>query len=374
MNGFKINKSMFIEPLHLPPSAWTGHIPFAAWLVEELKPKIFVELGTHHGASYLGFCQAVRENGLETKSFAVDTWQGDEHAGTYDDVVFDMLNLYHKDRYAGFSQLLRMTFDQALPNFGDGSVDLLHIDGLHTYDAVKHDFESWLPKVSSRGVVLFHDTMVRERKFGVWKLWEELTGRYPSFEFQHMHGLGVLLVGTEIPDGVQRMASLATSEDRVSILRLFESLAARIEYKTRSEELQNTVAERDRLVISRDQAIQQIELRNELELARLDKEIVSREQALQQIREHMEQAVARLNEQLFEERERTNSQSAQVAIGMAERADLRNSLEEFRERLARAQVQSDAYASELRIMFGSRSWKVTAPIRKLMSLLRTRKQ
>lgn len=46
MTQIKFNTSMFMLPAHLPPSAWTGHIPFAGWLVEGLQPRILAELGT----------------------------------------------------------------------------------------------------------------------------------------------------------------------------------------------------------------------------------------------------------------------------------------------------------------------------------------
>ena len=139
-------------------SAWAGHVPFAHWIVRATAPRVLVELGTHWGVSYSAFCEAVVRDGLDTRCFAVDTWQGDEQAEFYGEEVYADLRQFHDARYGAFSRLLRCTFDEALPHLPDSSIDLLHIDGLHTYDAVRHDYESWLPEAvgSWRGPAARH--------------------------------------------------------------------------------------------------------------------------------------------------------------------------------------------------------------------------
>ena len=204
-----INAASFWTPEYLPESAWLEHGSFAFWLMSAQRPRRLVELGTHNGFSYFTFCQAVQRLGLDTECHAIDTWQGDEHAGFYGEDVFRSVSTINAERYARFSHLRRCLFDEALDGFADGSIDLLHIDGRHTYEDVLHDFSNWRPKMSARGVVLFHDTQVRERGFGVFRLWAELEGTLPSFEFHHGHGLGVLAVGPEIPPALRPLFDAA---------------------------------------------------------------------------------------------------------------------------------------------------------------------
>jgi O-antigen biosynthesis protein len=243
------------------PSAWIEHIPFAFALVEMLRPRCVVELGVQSGDSFLAFCQAVKTLELEARCYGVDHWQGDGHTGAYGLEVLQELRDYHEPRYGAFSQLVQATFDEAVNGFPDGGIDLLHIDGWHTYEAVCHDFQTWQPKLSPRAVVLFHDTNVRARDFGVWRMWQELSAAYPHFEFTHGNGLGVLVVGNEAPATALALAGVR-GPDAEAVRNFYFTLGHRLSLAVELDELRpaNIQAQRDLAACREELARQQARL------------------------------------------------------------------------------------------------------------------
>jgi hypothetical protein len=238
----------FAKPLKLDNvSTWTQHVPFGMFIVDVLRPKILVELGTHTGVSYSAFCQALKQLGLDAHCYAIDTWDRDSQADAYSRDILAELHAYHDPLYGGFSRLVQSTFDGAVNYFSDGSIDLLHINGLDTYQAVKNDFETWFPKLSRHAVVLFHNTNVREEVAGVWKFWTELQNKYPHFEFFHGQGLGLLRVGNESVPALEPLFSLSDDESK-QIKEFFFTLGFRLSAEHVVQTLSTSVAEKEQSI------------------------------------------------------------------------------------------------------------------------------
>lgn len=83
-------------------------------------------------------------------------------------------------------------------------IDFLFIDGDHTYEGVKNDFENYYSLINSGGIIAFHDIVnnIHDTSFGTHKFWEEIKNKYEYKEFirpdANNDGCGIGLI--KIPD------------------------------------------------------------------------------------------------------------------------------------------------------------------------------
>lgn len=177
-------KNKYIEKILRFDSAWKGHGLLAMKLVETFKPKTIVDLGVDYGFST--FCFAYPQIG---SVYGIDWFQGDEHAG-FRDTLNDVDNLYQdlmKEFDISNIEFIKSDFNDAA-KIWDKEIDILHIDGFHSYEAVKNDYETWIKFCKNDAIVLFHDIESFPETVGVF--FNELT------EYKLVHkgsaGLGIL--------------------------------------------------------------------------------------------------------------------------------------------------------------------------------------
>jgi Methyltransferase domain len=355
-------------PLRLvSPPAWVGHFPFAFWIVENLRPSTIVELGVHTGNSYCAFLQAVRALNLETRCFGIDHWQGDAHAGYYGDEIYHELCAYHNPLYGTFSTLVRGSFDEALSKFSAGTIDILHIDGPHTYEAASKVFRNWLPKMSSRGVVLFHDTNVHEHDFSIWRVWEEVIARFPHFEFLHSHGLGVAYVGdTPVPALLRGLFGAKRASEQAKIRRYFARLGTSVRDRFALHETERMVQVQSAEIAAAKDDLDRLKTENE----EYERRLVMVDHNLRRVVAEQENA---LEERVRLERECTRLEreldAARVIIRTVRRlqrniiiSNIRESELELRAELE-AKLSKSELEAKLRAIVQSTSWRLTAPLR-----------
>lgn len=122
------------------------------------KCKNYLEIGTHYGHSLITNLQS----NYKTKYMAIDLFQK-WHDGTIDDMkglVDKNVELFNKNKYdckvlKGNSKDPKI-LESVKKYFTDG-VDLLFIDGDHTYNGIIGDFELYFPLINSGGYIIFDD-------------------------------------------------------------------------------------------------------------------------------------------------------------------------------------------------------------------------
>lgn len=116
---------------------------------------LIVEIGSYGGISTV----VMALSSPTSQVVAIDPYTG----------FNDLLEIF-KERIKDLNILLIKDTSQNIGKIWTKEIDLLHIDGDHSYGTVKEDIELWVPHV--RGYVLFHDFDVQD--FGVHKAVDEM--------------------------------------------------------------------------------------------------------------------------------------------------------------------------------------------------------
>lgn len=156
-----------------------GLIDMIKWLGDEYtKNKVMVEVGSFKGDSTVIFAKY----GKFREIYAVDPFKSGIGDITDQVDMSDVRRDFKKatKRYDNIYHVAKFSAD-AVHDFEDGSLDLIYIDALHTYEAVKNDIILWIPKLAPGGVIAGHD--YRRRFKGVIRAVNEELGK-PEMVFK----------------------------------------------------------------------------------------------------------------------------------------------------------------------------------------------
>lgn len=168
-------------------------------IIKKKKPRIVLEIGSARGGTLFLFSKYAYENAI---IISIDLPKGPFGGG------------YSKNRVSIFKKFitnkqkmylirdnshLENTKNKLKKILGKNKIDFLFIDGDHTYEGVKIDFEQYSPLVKKGGIIAMHDIALhpKETKCEVNKFWKELKNSYKYKEIildknQGWAGIGII--------------------------------------------------------------------------------------------------------------------------------------------------------------------------------------
>lgn len=156
-----------------------------AMVLAEQQLSTVCEIGTFRGGTLFIWCQLAQQN---AQLVSIDL-PGGAFGGGYSAKSIPFFHSFcqpgqtlHCLSGSSHDSDIREKFRQTI---GDRQLDFLFIDGDHSYDGVKADFEFYSPFVKKGGLVGFHDIVFRETEpdIQVYRFWDELKKSYRHEEF-----------------------------------------------------------------------------------------------------------------------------------------------------------------------------------------------
>lgn len=168
-----INAQYFIEKYLSKIPGWCSKDKAEKFveLINKTNAQLCVEIGVFGGSSLFPQALAMKDKGSGLV-IGIDPW-------TKDSALEDMVNQANKDWWGAlnlqniyemclqnienyqiqnFCNLVRKKSSEVVDQFGDNSVDILHIDGNHCERLAYEDCVNYFPKVKAGGYIFFDDT------------------------------------------------------------------------------------------------------------------------------------------------------------------------------------------------------------------------
>ena len=129
-------------------------------LVRSMKPDVCVEIGSALGKSACYVGMALKENG-HGMLYAIDPHTVTDWNDSSKGASNSLAPLQRNIAAIGVSEQVTIvrSYSQDAANTWKLPIDLIFIDGDHSYEGVKRDFELFAPHVKAFGMVVFHDTI-----------------------------------------------------------------------------------------------------------------------------------------------------------------------------------------------------------------------
>jgi predicted O-methyltransferase YrrM len=184
----------FLRPLQVP-----GEIEQAVAIVEKTKPRFILEIGTANGGTFFLFSRAASDDALLISLDLPAGHYGGGYAQWKTHVFRRLLLPGQTAHFVRADSHDPASLENVKAALGGNALDLLYIDGDHSYQGVKSDFEMYSSLVRPGGLIVFHDVALHEVRHDchVSELWDELKGLYPATELiqdsnQGWAGIGIL--------------------------------------------------------------------------------------------------------------------------------------------------------------------------------------
>lgn len=166
-------------------------------VVEGINPQAVVEIGTGAGGTLFLLTRVSKPDAvivtIDLPASAVGIGYPKWKETLYSSFARDSqrINLVRGNSHEG------STLAAVKEGLGHRQVDVLFIDGDHTYEGVKKDFDLYSPLVRKGGIVAFHDIVPHHirRDIRVPEFWKEVRERYEHVEIvkeTHRNGIGIL--------------------------------------------------------------------------------------------------------------------------------------------------------------------------------------